>query len=293
MIFRWSLMIAVGVSVPAAAQRMRVAVQPMAAPGVDDVAMVKELEVETLNLLVGTSNITPVNRDDVATQLAGDGGRCAPPADVRLKCLERLALTTRAEYALGVELKRFGKSYELAAVLVPRNGERLATPAAMALTPPAEGKTAFFKTQLRVLLLERMKLGALPAVPLASPVVQTPPPVLVPPIVVADPDEGQRSLGRRLVYAGAGLTVIGLACAAAGAGFGYGAGRTGNAASNVEAARQASNGKLLTTIGFTAAGVGVVAALLGVTLKGISADAPTVGLVPASGGGSVWLGGSF
>jgi len=272
---------------------MRIAVQPISAPGVDDVGLVKELEAETQNLLVGTSKITPVNNDDVAAQLVGDGGKCAPPADVRLKCLERLALTTRAEYALGVELKRFGKSYELSAVLVPRNGERLAPPAALTLTPPVEGKVAFFKAQLRVLLLDRMKLATLPAVPVAvvGPPVEAP--VLVPPIVVADLDEGRRALGRRLIYGGSGLAVIGLGCAGAGAAFGYGAARTGNKASTVEAARQASTGKLLTTIGFAAAGVGVVTALFGATLRGTSDEAPTLVVAPASGGGSIQLAGSF
>ncbi len=153
---------------------------------------------------------------------------------------------------------------------------------------------------VKELLQKKLAVGGLSATrpvdvtPLVVvPKVQDPLWPMVPPIVVADPDEGRRALGRRLIFGGAGLTVLGLACAGAGAAFGFGADLKGGSARTNEAAQQLATGKLLTTVGFAGAGIGVFAALVGATLRGTADEAPVIAVSPVVGGGLIQLGGEF
>jgi hypothetical protein len=113
-------------------------------------------------------------------------------------------------------------------------------------------------------------------------------------VIVEDTGAGQRSTGKGLVYAGAGLAVVGGVLAGAGAGIGYGKGLDkknvpGDQLGTVVAART------LTTVGFVGMGIGAVTAAVGAILWGTAAPEPVtqISVVPAVGGGVVQFGGRF
>lgn len=181
--FRASLF-AVLVSVPALAQeRVRVAVHPIAAPGIDDPKLIAELFREVQNILAETRHITLVAQEDVEKRLAEEGGKCPPRGKERTDCLERVALATRAVYIVAVTVKRLGKEYELSATIADADRVLLEQPAPVNVTDTGAVKLdAALKSQLRVLLLERCKAATLPPDPRMrdpQPVVVTPPPVIV------------------------------------------------------------------------------------------------------------------
>ncbi len=295
------------VAAPASAQRLRIAIHPLTAPGVDDLALVKDLEAEARDILVATGRITPVNADDVATQLAGDGGKCSPPADKRLKCLERLALTTRAEYSIAIELKKFGRSYELSALLVARNGEHLTQPEAISANPQPDVKPAVvFKAELRRLLLDRMNLATIPAVPVQD-IASKPTHEDVPPAVAPRTAPQELSRLRRVAFVTGGLTVVAGASA-------VGMAISSNAEAGAIEANARARGESVAPFSITlseleqaralraknsaAQILGTVAAVTGAAtivfwLLGTPPDAPIPSVAPAAGGAVLSLSGRF
>lgn len=217
-------------------------------------------------------------------------------------CLSQLATLAGTLYAVHVLVDLTTDQRVIAVGRVVRY-DGVAMGAAQTVEAPKGTRPAgeVGRDAVKELLQKKLKVGGLSATrpveapPIAVvPKVEDPqPPIPAPPIVVADPDEGQRALGRRLVYGGAGLTVLGLACAGAGAAFGFSAPLKGGSASTNEAAQQLATGKLLTTVGFVGAGVGALTALFGATLRGTANEAPVIGVSPVVGGGVVQVGGEF
>lgn len=148
------------------AQRVRFALHPVNAPSIEDSALVRALDNEASGQLASTRRYTLVDADEVRAQLAPDGGRCPTRIDERLRCLERLALTTRAVYALEVEVKRLGKTFELSATIAAANRTTLRQPGAVTVTVSDKAKTqALLRDGLIELLVGRLKIQELPADP--------------------------------------------------------------------------------------------------------------------------------
>lgn len=230
--FRASLF-AVLTSVSALAQeRVRVAVHPIVAPGVDDPKLVADLNREVQVILAETKRVVLVAPEDVEKRLAEEGGKCPPRGKERTDCLERVALATRAVYIVAVTVKRLGKEYELAATIADADRVLLEQPDPVTVTDNGAVKIdAALKHQLRVLLLERMKADVLPVDPRlrnrAPPVVVVnPPPVIVkdvppPPPPEEKPEPGMSTLRIGSLVAGgfalvAGSVAVGLAVSAKG-----------------------------------------------------------------------------
>lgn len=293
---------------PASGQRLRIAIHPLTAPGIDDVALIKDLEAEARDILVATGRITPVNADDVVTQLAGDGGKCSPPADNRVKCLQRLALTTRAEYSLAVELKKFGKSYELSALLVPRNGEAITQPEAIPILPPATAPpAAVFKAELRRLLIDKMGLSTIPPAPVTDLAVKS-----VPEAAPRAPALGATATPQTSALRAAAFVTGGLTLVAAAAAIGFSASSTSDAAAieaNARARGQSSapfsitaaeldQARSLRSKNSTAQVLGAVAATTAATtivlwLVGAPSTAVVPSVTPSAGGAVISLSGSY
>ena len=181
------------IALPASAQRVRFALHPINAPSIEDAALVRFLDNEANNQLTATRRFTLVNADDVRAQLADDGGRCPARLDERIRCLERLALTTRAVYSLEIEAKRLGKTYELTATIAAANRTVLKQPESVSAKIEDKAKT---KEKLRDLLIELL-VGKLKVQDLAldpkdeTSVAVVPPPVAkvepVPPVAKLEP----------------------------------------------------------------------------------------------------------
>ncbi|MBK7864165.1 MAG: hypothetical protein IPJ65_37335 [Archangiaceae bacterium] len=153
---------------------------PIVAPGVDDGRLVNELNREVMNVLAETDHVTMVAREDVDRRLIEEGGRCPPRGKERTDCLERVALATRAVYVVAVTVKRLGKEYELSGSIADADRVLLEQPEPLSVTDNGSVKLEVaLKHQLRALLLERMKVGALPTDPrmLNQAVVVAPAPV--------------------------------------------------------------------------------------------------------------------
>jgi len=90
-------------------ERVRIAVHPLAAPGVDDPKLVIELNREQMNILAETQHITLAAIEEVERRLTEEGGRCPPRGKERIECLERVALATRATYSIAVTVEAAGQ----------------------------------------------------------------------------------------------------------------------------------------------------------------------------------------
>ena len=177
---RAALWLMVLFALPASAQRVRFALHPVNAPSIEDAALVRYLDNEANNLLAGTRRFTLVNADEIRTQLTDDRGRCPARADERIRCLERLALTTRAVYALEIEVTRLGKTYDLSATIAAANRTVLKQPEPVSTQVTEKSKT---KEQLRDKLIEllmgKLKIQELSLDPKdETPVAVVPPPPL-------------------------------------------------------------------------------------------------------------------
>src|SRR5690349_16939987 len=113
--FRAALVAVLATGSAFAQERVRCAVPPIAAPGVEDTKLIVELNREAQNILAETQRVTLAAPEDVEKRLAEEGGKCPPRGKERTDCLERLALATRSTYSIAVTVKRLGKDYELSA----------------------------------------------------------------------------------------------------------------------------------------------------------------------------------
>lgn len=281
-------------------ERVRVAVHPIVGPGIDDPKLLLELNREVQNLLAATEQVTLVGAEDVDRRLAEEGGRCALRGKERTECLERVALATRAVYAVAVVVKRLGHEYELSATLVCADRVMLPQPDSISATDSGAVKVeAMLKHQLRVLLLERLKMGALPGDPRAL----APAPVDNPPVVLvtSPPPETTTPTLRVAAYGAVGFAVL---AGAAGVGLAVVASDELKAvqspdgrvlASNDDVARVVSS-RNKATIGAAMGSVAGAAALAAVVLFIISpASEPKIAVAPMVGehGGGVAVTGRF
>ena len=220
-----ALLVVVFVSVSAHAQeRVRVAVHPLVAPGIDDARLVGDLNREVQDILASTGRVTLVAPQDVEKQLAGETGKCPPRGKERTDCLERVALATRAVYIIAVTVKRLGKEYELSATIADADRVLLEQPESLTVTDTGAAKIdVALKYQLKVLLIDKLKAGSLPPDPrMRNPppaVVVNPPPVIVkdvPPPPMPPPEEPKASMSTMRLGGivaggfglGAGITAI-------------------------------------------------------------------------------------
>lgn len=282
-----------------AQERVRVAVHPLTAIGVDDQLLLKELGLETEMILAETKRLTLVSPDAVIKALADEpNGKCPPRGKERMECLERLAHATRATYAIAVHVKRLGKEYELSANVA--DADRVPLNQCAGVTVLDEGNVkvnAALKHQLRVLLLQQMKAGELPVDPrtrdpLPPPtiVVQPPNPDPNPPPRIVEPVE-PRSNRRSLALATGIVGAAGLVTAAAlfAAGAGVGSGTTNPTTGFVLADRRESFAlaRTLQTGSAVALSVGAALAIVAGILFFMPEDKPKVSVAPVTGGAVV------
>lgn len=171
-------------ALPALADRVRVAPHPLVADTLEDDRFTADIADEIRNILVGTSHITPVGKDEVQSSLRGATKRCPSAAEERLKCLEALAFSTGATYALLVEVRRLGSSYELTALLAAANHTALRQPRVVSST-----KQELLKA-LTALLLEELKLKDLAGEPAEMAKLLDAPKLIVPPPPIIPADTG-------------------------------------------------------------------------------------------------------
>ncbi len=161
-----------------AEERVRIAVHPLAAPGVDDAKLVIELNREQLNILAETQHLTLAAIEDVERRLAEEGGRCPAHGKERIECLERVALATRATYSIAVTVKRLGNDFELSATIADPDRVPLEQPATLSCAGNGAVKPEVaLKAQLRALLLDIIKAGTLPSDPRKLSASAVPPPL--------------------------------------------------------------------------------------------------------------------
>lgn len=143
--------------------------------------------------------------------------------------------------------------------------------------------------------VEPVKVVEVPKEPVKEIVIKDPPPP--PPVIIEDTGAGQRSLGKTVLYVGAGVAAVGGIMAAVGGGVGGSIARGSRMdwAADEAAVKQLQTGQTLATIGFVGLGVGAVTAAVGAVLWGTAAPAPVaqVSVVPVSNGAVVQLGGRF
>ncbi len=301
--FRASL-VAVLVAGSAFAQdRVRVAVHPIVAPGVDDPKLVSDLNREVANILAETQRVTLVATEDVEKRLAEEGGKCPARGKERTDCLERVALATRAVYIIAVVVKRLGKDYELTATIADSDRVLLEQP------DPVAATDATLKPALKELLVGRCRAGALPSDPrMRNPV----PPAMPPPVVeatkpdggsVVDPVDPDSASSRKISMAVAGLGLAGVIAGSVLLGVGASNARaalnpdTGNVLA--DRTQQFSEGRSFQVAGGVMLAVGAVAALGGgmMTMMSMSSSSSAsqtkVTVAPSPGGASVCVGGTW
>ncbi len=218
------------------------------------------------------------------------------------ECLVQLAKKAESLYAVYTSVDYTLEGAVLVTGRVVRDDGKVAS--ATETVKLAKGNDAFkdIAKNAMVQLFTQLKIGELPATrpvevvkdPVKDPVVPTDPPPPLPPLVVEDTGAGKRSTGKGLVYAGAGVALVGGVLAGVGAGIGFGQDLNQR---NVPSDRLGSvaTARTLTTVGFIGLGLGAVTAVVGAILWGTAAPQPVtqVSVVPMSGGGVVLLGGQF
>jgi hypothetical protein len=155
----------------AQAERARIAVHPLLADTVDDANIKQSIEDDIRNVVVSTRKLSPVGTDEVATALRA-AKRCPAQREERLRCLESLAFTTGATYAVAIELKQLGSSFELSGLLAAADRTVLTAPAVVRAKAAEELPSA-----LRTLLLSHLKLDQVSASPAELARLLLPPPV--------------------------------------------------------------------------------------------------------------------
>ncbi|MDP1824698.1 MAG: hypothetical protein Q8L48_15695 [Archangium sp.] len=218
------------------------------------------------------------------------------------ECLVQLAKKAEALYAVYASLDYTLEGAVLVSGRVVREDGKVASPTATVKL--AKGRDAFKDIAKNALtqLFAQLKIGELPATrqvevvkidPVKDPIKDPPPPP--PPLVIEDTGAGQRAAGKGLVYAGAGVAVLGGVLAAVGCGFGCGVTPTMGGSLPEPQLEAARTGRALTGVGLAGLGIGAVAAGIGAVLWGTAAAAPvnTVTILPISGGGVVQFGGRF
>ncbi|MBK7862500.1 MAG: hypothetical protein IPJ65_28615 [Archangiaceae bacterium] len=288
-------------------ERVRIAVLPLVSPGVDDAQLAGELDAEVKNILVETQHLTVVSEETVARRLKEEpSGRCAPHGRERVECLERIALTTRAVYALLVWVKRLGKEYEVGAVLADADRVPLKQPETLTVRDDGAVKLAgALKHQLRMLLLDRAKIGQLPvdarardaqAVGVTPPVAAVePPPAIPPPFVEAPPESMSARKKAGFVMLGVGAIGLAIGGGLMAAGTSTNAGTMDPQTGYILPGRVADvqKAKVLETAAGVALGVGVAAAVAGVVMVTVPGGAAEVSLAPTRGGAMVGLRGAL
>lgn len=223
------------------------------------------------------------------------------------ECLVQLAKKAESLYALYASVDYTLEGAVLVSGRVVRDDGKVASPTETVKL--AKGRDAFkdIAKNALVQLFAQLKIGELPATrpvevvqdpvkdPVKDPVLLKDPPPPLPPLVVEDKGAGQRSAGKGLVYAGAGVAVLGGVLAGVGAGMGYSVQLSGDKARTPEDARTLSMGQTLTTVGFVGLGLGAATTAVGAILWGTAAPAPvsSVSVMPTAGGGMVQFGGRF
>lgn len=221
------------------------------------------------------------------------------------ECLVQLAKKAESLYALYASVDYTLEGAVLVSGRVVRDDGKIASPTETVKL--AKGRDAFkdIAKNALVQLFTQLKIAELPATrpvepvkvveptKVVEPVKEPPPPP--PPLIVEDTGAGQRAAGKGLLFAGAGVAVVGGVLAGIGAGIGYSAQLNGDRAGSVEAAKQLGTAQALTTAGFVGLGVGALAAVVGGIVWGTAAPAPVtnVSVVPTAGGGVVQFGGRF
>ncbi len=273
------------------AERVRVAVHPLVARGVEDSVQQKVAD-DMRNVLAEPGKITAAAEDEVEDALRALATRQCPAAlDDRMKCLEGLAFTTGSTYGLLVELKQYGRSYELSAVMVAADHTQLTQPAVVRAQNESEIPAA-----LRRLLNEELKLTNISAASseMARLLAHSDSsPDGPPPLVPVEDDSPQRVAGQGLLFGGLAVAVAGGVVTAVGAGVGGGVQSDGNGnAASLRDVAERNTANTLLTIGLVGVGVGAVAAVVGGILWG-TAPQPSVSVAPVPGGAMLQIGGSF
>ncbi|MBL8950704.1 MAG: hypothetical protein JNK82_08005 [Myxococcaceae bacterium] len=310
--FRVSLVAVLSFTGAAYAQeRVRCAVHPISAPGVDDAKLVGELNREAQNILAETKRVTLVAPEDVEKRLAEEGGKCPARGKERTDCLERIALATRAVYAIAVTVKRLGKDYELSATIADADRVLLEQPESLTVTvtDPGGGKVEIvLKQQLRVLLIDRLKAGQLPSDPRMrnpeKPGLPIEPPPPMPPLETAKPAPGLSTMKMGAIIAGgfavvAGGVAIGLGASASSDASGLNVGSDGvlqdpSQVSKVSSSRnKASIAAAMGGVAGAAAVAAIVMFLLPQAEDATSAAKTTVAPTVFNGGGGFAISGSL
>jgi len=289
-----------------AQERVRCAVTPIVAPGVEDPKLVTELNKEAQNILAETQRVTLAAPEDVQKRLAEEGGKCPPRGKERTDCLERVALATRSVYSIAVTVKRLGKDYELSATIADADRVLLEQPESITVTVTDPGGTKteiVLKQQLRVLLLDKLKAGQLPPDPRMRDPKDTPlvekrePPPPPPPLEPAKPEPGMSTMRIGAIAAGgfavvAGVTAAALAASASGDASGLDVREDGvlRDRSQVSKVTESRNKASIAAAMGGVAGVAAVAAVLMFMLPPAE-DKPTVAPVAFNGGAGIGVSG--
>ncbi|MDP1826382.1 MAG: hypothetical protein Q8L48_24150 [Archangium sp.] len=220
------------------------------------------------------------------------------------ECLVQLAKKAESLYALYTSIDYTLEGAVLVSGRVVRDDGKVASPTETVKL--AKGRDSFkdIAKNALVQLFAQLKIGELPATrpveavkvePVKDPLLLKDPPPPLPPLVVEDKGAGQRSAGKGLVYAGAGVAVLGGVLAGVGAGIAYSVQLDVDTARTREDANKLAMGQTLATVGFVGLGVGAATAAVGAILWGTAAPAPvsSVSVVPTAGGGMVQFGGRF
>lgn len=221
--------------------------------------------------------------------------------------LKRFAQEARVLYALFAVLEYTPRKQLVLTGRVVRDDGKMMKAAQIQLSKGEDTIVELMKP-LTMQLIAQLELATLPNFKEASPdpvkepvkepgkdpvketIKDFPPP---PPPPLVDTGAGQRIAGKGLLFAGAGVALVGGVLAGVGAGVGYGLSLEQQ---EVPASRlQAINtARALTSVGFVGAGVGAASAVVGAILLG-TAPPPVsrVSVVPIVGGGVVQFGGQF
>lgn len=223
------------------------------------------------------------------------------------ECLVQLAKKAEALYAIYTSLDYTVEGAVLATGRVVRDDGKIAS--ASQTVKLAKGRDAYkdIAKNALVQLFTQLKLNDLPATRPVEIVKVEPPPIVKEPVVIKDPPPplptlvvedlgaGQRSTGKGLLFAGAGVAVAGGVLAGIGGGIGYTVGLNAGNVPDEQKLKSIVMARTLTTVGFVALGVGGAAAAIGAVIWGTAAKAPAtqISVVPMSGGGVVQFGGQF